>query len=141
MKSLAGLLIAAIATAQAQNADQRPCPTFTPGQPYPWEARNVMKGDQWADVYLFIDKKGRAKDCRLGGGTIRDKNTRWYICSSFKKSWYTKPILKDGLPVEGWFKRRFIMTNGRHMDTDAEARKRFFQEHPEERPECYPEYR
>jgi hypothetical protein len=138
--SLMIALLAASMTAQASGTGQRPCPTFTPGQPYPWEVRKPQPGDQWTWVYLLIDQKGRAKDCRIGDGNIRNKDTRGMICLSFQKNWYTKPILKDGKPIEGWFKRLFIIANTKHQTSDLEARKLYFQQHPDERPECYPEY-
>jgi hypothetical protein len=141
MKLFIVLGVATAIAAQAPNPSQPPCPTFTPGQPYPWQSREAMKGDQWAWVHLFIDKQGHAKDCRIGDTNVGSKDTRWYICNSFKNNWYTKPLMKDGKPIEGWFKRYLIITNGRHLDTDAKARTRFFAEHPEERRECYPEYR
>ena len=99
-----------------------------------------MPGDQWAWVYLQIDKRGRATDCRIGEGNIRDKDKRGIICMSFQKNWYTKPIVKDGKPVEGWFRRYFIIKSTKHETRDLEARKLYFQQHPNERSECYPEY-
>jgi hypothetical protein len=122
------------------NGIQTPCPTFTPGQPYPWESGNAGPGDQWTSVFLLIDKHGHATDCRIGEGNIRNKDTRGKICMSFVKNWYTKPILKDGKPVEGWFKRLFIIAGTKHKMSDLEARKSFFEQHPDERPECYPQY-
>lgn len=140
VKALAFAALAVSPPTQAQEVSKAPCPTFTPGQPYPWEVRETLPGDQWAWVYLLIDKKGRATDCRIGEGNVRDKDSRGIICMSFQKNWYTKPILKDGKPVEGWFKRYFVIKGTKHEVHDLDARKLYFQQHPNERPECYPEY-
>jgi hypothetical protein len=140
MKLLASLVATLSIFTQAASAAEQACPTFTPGMPYPWETKEIVPGDQWAWVYLLIDKNGRAKDCRIGEGTIHDKDRRGIICMSFVKNWYVKPILKDGQPVEGWFRRYFLLEGTKHAGRDVEARKLFFQQHAEERPECYPEY-
>jgi hypothetical protein len=140
MNLLIELLGAATIAQQVPSTERQPCPSFTPGKPYPWESREILPGDQWVWVYLLIDKRGRATDCRIGEGNIRDKDRRGIICMSFQKNWYTKPILKDGQPIEGWFKRYFIITGTKHQMRDLEARRLYLQQHPNERPECYPEY-
>jgi hypothetical protein len=141
MKPITAFIAVAAAVASSGAIAAAECPQFTPGQSYPWESHELMPGDQYAWVYLLIDKKGRATDCRIGETNIRGSDARGILCMSFVKNWYTKPILNDaGEPVEGWFKRYFLEIGVKHQSRDLEARKLYFQQHPEVRPECYPEY-
>ena len=141
MKSLISILASAALITSASVSAAATCPTWTPGQPYPWESHEIMSGDQYAWVYLLIDKRGRAKDCRIGETNMHDHDTRGILCMSFVKNWYTKPILgQEGKPVTGWFKRYFISLGTKHQQRDLEARKLFLEQNPEERRECYPEY-
>ena len=108
---LAGLLGAAIFASQEQDPSQAPCPTFTPGQLYPWESRKPQPGDQWAWVYLLIDKHGRAKDCRIGDGNVRNKDTRGMICLSFHKNW-----VHQADPEGGQADRRLVQAIIHHRE-------------------------
>ena len=100
-----------------------------------------MPGDQYAWIYLLIDKRGRATDCRIGETNMHDHDTSGILCMSFQKNWHMKPIVDgDGKPVEGWFKRYFLSIGTRHQQHDIEARRMYFEQHLDERRECYPEY-
>jgi hypothetical protein len=49
-----------------------------------------------------------------------------------------EPIMKDGVAVEGTVTRYMILRGRQWRRAEATARKKFFKDHPEERPSCYP---
>jgi hypothetical protein len=141
MKVIISIAAGAALTMSSAASAQATCPTWTPGQLYPWESHELVSGDQYAWVYLLINNRGHATDCRIGETNMHDHDTRGILCMSFQKNWYMNPIIGDnGKPVTGWFKRYFISLGTKHQQKDLEARKLFFQQHLEERPQCYPEY-
>lgn len=114
-----------------------PCPPREQGH-VPWGVEELMDGDHWAWVYLDIDKSGRPRDCRLGPNNMsREMLAR--TCMSFMRNWKAVPVLENGQPVETTIKRKFVALGRAHAKANERERKRFFLEHPGERPECYPE--
>jgi hypothetical protein len=119
-----------------------PCPKqWGPGEMFPWESEEIMPGDQWANLRLDIDEKGRATGCRIEATNIHSANTKYAVCYSFKKNWYTDPILENGKPVAKTVRTQFIIRGSKHEKREEKARQQFFRDNPGERRECYPNHR
>jgi hypothetical protein len=96
-----------------------------------------MPGDLWADVYLVIDKSGYAIRCYIGKSNISGEETRSNVCRNYVSGWRTEPSAGAG-PRVTTIKRFFLWTGYRHLDKQTkQARKRYFDDHPEQRPECW----
>jgi hypothetical protein len=113
-----------------------PCPPHEPGR-YPWTVKGTMPGDLWAEIYLDLDKAGHPLRCHMGKTNMSAPETRSKACKSFLKSWHAAPLMRDGKPVAGTTTRVFVVLGGRHDKLNEEARKRWFAEHPDQRPECF----
>jgi hypothetical protein len=114
------------------------CPPHVPGEPYPWEKGDKQQpGDRWAWMYIDVDKTGRPLQCRMGENNIPE-DKRFWVCRAFLEDWHGKPEVKDGVPIRTTVKRLMIMAGPKHRKAQAAARKKFFQEHPDERQSCYP---
>ena len=105
---------------------------------HPWQVKGVMRGDQYAEVYIDIDERGRPLKCYIGKTNI-PRDDRFWTCKAYLDDWRTDPVMKDGKAVRGTVRRDVILTGDEHNKANREGRKRFFREHPDERPECYPE--
>ena len=96
-----------------------------------------MPGDQWAYLLVDLDTKGRPQNCRPGKHQYQPETGFW-MCRALMAQASFEPIMKDGVAVEGTV-TRFMMLPGRlRQRADEAARKQFFKDHPEERPNCYP---
>ena len=93
-----------------------------------------MSGDRWAWVYIDVDENGRPTQCRMGETNIRESELRFFACKTIKEDWHPVTDLKSTT-----VKRLFNIHGPRHKEANRKARKRFFAEHPNERPTCYPE--
>ena len=98
-----------------------------------------MPGDKWAWVYLELDEKARPKRCLMGKNNIHDPDLRFFVCRAAEKDWHPATPEHAKAVASTTVKRRMIMRGPEHYKLMREARKRFFAEHPDERPECYPE--
>lgn len=127
----APVLLIASSTAQASGD----CPAREKGA-YPWLIKEIIPGDRWAWVHLDIDTDGRPVACRLGKNNMTP-GLRSTTCTSFVRNWKAVPVVQDGKPVRTTIKRFFVAMGDKHAKAEKEARKRFFLEHPQERPECY----
>ena len=132
------LACAALCIGSAAVADKTTCPQREPGQAYPWQNLEPIKGDHYAWVIVDVDKAGRALRCGIGDNDISDPETRFRMCLAYKDDWRTSPA-SPGDPDVRTIKRRATMIGYEHEMTDQKARKAWFKAHPEERPECYPE--
>jgi len=103
----------------------------------PWNTSDLMPGDRWAWAYLRVNTRGTPATCGIGENNL-SQGTRSMVCRSFIRNWRANPVMRDGKPVEATIKRKFVIIGKKHEKAQDEARKRFFAEHPEERPECYP---
>jgi hypothetical protein len=131
--------LAACATLLSNSAlASEACPKWEPGQSYPWQIGGILPDDQYAQVYVDIDEQGRPLKCYIGKSNI-PKDDRFWVCKAYLDDWHARPIIKDGRAVRGTVHRETILTGDRHQKANREARKRYFREHPAERPECYPE--
>jgi hypothetical protein len=114
------------------------CPPHVPGEAYPWEVGDkAQPGDRWAWMYIDIDQTGRPLQCRMGENNV-PPDKRFWVCRAFLEDWHGKPEVKDGVPVRTTVKRFMLMAGPKHRKALAAARKKFFQEHPDERQSCYP---
>ena len=103
---------------------------------FPWANNGLVNGDLYGWVYLKIDKNGRPQ-CFMGQNNINDSDQRFFICQAFTRDW--KPAKPEDALPGAVVKRLFIMAGPHHDKIEKEARRRFFADHPDERPECYPE--
>lgn len=141
-----GLALVAIAPPALAKA---PCPTNKYQPPYPWFVKDIMNGDQFADIYLDIDKAGKPINCRMGKNNIPGDDKFW-VCQAFLNQWSTAPAsanatigpppenLPANSPIKGTIYRKYVGYGEQHEKAEQEAKKQFFQQHPDERPECYP---
>jgi hypothetical protein len=128
---------------------KEPCPPSKYPPPYPWLITDMMSGDQFADIYLDIDKAGKPINCRMGKNNIPGDN-KFFVCQAFIGQWMTSPQPNDpevgppppntpkGSPIKATVHRHFVAYGDKHAKAEREARERFFQQHPEERRDCYP---
>jgi hypothetical protein len=109
-----------------------PCPPLP--NKLPWAIDDIMSGDLYADVYMDIDGQGKPTGCKMGQNNIPGDD-KFFICKAFMDQWSTKPA-QVGKPTT--VLRKYIQYGMRHEDAESAARKKYFREHPYERPECYP---
>jgi hypothetical protein len=114
------------------------CPPHQPGAPYPWEVQGQFSGDQWTEVELDLDAKGKATGCRVLKSNMSSEDNFW-VCGAMQVQGQYDPVMKDGVAVPGTIKSKTVMMGMRHREANAAARKRWFREHPTERWDCYPE--
>ena len=136
MKNWAAAFAIISMSSGAWTADQ--CPKFEPGQFYPWQTSEVMPGDEWAELHVDLDAKGRPKNCRVGKNKLKPESG-YYMCRAMMAQANYEPIVKDGVAVEGTVTRNFFMAGRAHRRAEEVARKKFFKDNPQERPSCYPE--
>jgi hypothetical protein len=138
MRKFVGVFALASMTGSAPAFAGNPCPPHQAGEPYPWEIRGQISGDQWAEVSLDLDAKGKATACRVLKSNMSREDNFW-VCGAMQVQGQYDPVMKDGVAVPGTITTKTVMMGMRHRDANAAARKRWFKEHPEERWDCYPE--
>ena len=120
-------------------AEKAQCPAREAGAAYPWQnLQQQMKGDQFAWIFIDVDKTGRPIRCAVGDNNIPDPETRFRVCQAFSGDWRAPPAPAGQVNVRT-IKRHFTMIGYEHQMADQKARKLWFKQHPDERPECYPE--
>jgi len=130
------LLLSGLAAASAAAAKPA-CPAREAGANFPWQTSQRMKGDEQAIVYIDVDKTGHPLKCAMGQNDIPDPETRFRVCQSFMDDWHASPA-STGDPAIRTIRRDFTMIGNDHQLADEKARKQWFKDHPEARPECYP---
>ena len=127
-----------------------PCPPNKFSPPYPWFISDMMTGDRFAEIYLDIDKAGKPLNCRMGQNNIPGDD-KFFVCKAFLEQWSTSPQPNDsavgpppanlpvGSPIKATVHRQLLAYGDKHRKAERGARAKFFQQHPEERPECYPD--
>ena len=144
------VVILAIALAVTSPAAAKPsCPANKYKSPYPWLVDQLMDGDEYADVYIDVDHAGKPVSCRIGQSNIQGDD-KFFVCKAFLEQWSTAPTSDNptigppppNLPshsvITGTVYRKYVAYGDKHEKAERLARKKFFQEHPEERSECYP---
>lgn len=127
-----------------------PCPPSKYPPPYPWFIPGPLNGDDYADIYIDIDKAGNPVACRMGRNNIPGDN-KFFICKAFLDQWKTAPPdsnsdvgpppadLPSHSPIVGTVHRVYDGYGAAHEKAERAARKKFFADHPDERPDCYPD--
>jgi hypothetical protein len=119
-------------------ADKQPCPARELGS-YPWGSIESMSGDYSAWVYLDVDYKGYPQRCYLGQNNVIGEETRSNICRSFLSSW--RAILPENRGLSGVtrIRRYFVLLGKKHQAQLDRAKRQYFHEHRDQRPECFEE--
>ena len=138
MKRLTLLALGALVTSSAVLAQRPACPQREAGAAYPWQNLEPMKGDRYAWVIVDVDRTGRPIRCAIGDNNIPDPDMRFLLCNAHKGDW-RGPAATSGDPDVRTLKRRTTMLGYEHQMADKKARRQWFKDHPDERPECYPE--
>ncbi|MGN6156316.1 MAG: hypothetical protein ACTHN4_11385 [Sphingomicrobium sp.] len=99
----------------------------------------IAKGDLWAWVYLELDKDAHAKRCLMGNNNIHDADTRFMACDAMKESWKPATDADARALASTTVKRLFIIPGPNRNKEIREAKKLWFAQHPDQRPECYPD--
>ena len=136
MQALIAVAILALAGAHL-GADETPCPALDPGDLYPWQSRERMSGDQWADMLIDIDPSGKPTGCRVRKSNV-SRDMHFFMCRALTAQGEFDPVIRDGVPVAGTIERSFLLAVSQRKRADERARKRYFAENPHERPSCYP---
>ena len=145
VKALGAAMIFASTTAGAA----APCEPSKYPPPYPWFIGDTMPGDRYAEIYLHIDKAGKPISCRMGKNNIPGDD-KYFVCNAFIEQWKTSPRPNDpavgppppnlprNSPIVATVHRQLLSYGEKHSKAERQARILFFQQHPEERSECYP---
>ena len=149
MRVLASSIAVGLVLIASAAAATEPCPPNKVPPPYPWFISDIMPGDRFAEIYLDIDKAGKPISCRMGNNNIPGDD-KYFICNAFIQQWSTSPRPNDpavgppppnlpkGSPIKATVHRQLIEYGDKHHALERAARERFFLQHPEERPDCYP---
>lgn len=132
------MVLSALLVHVPANGSAPPCPAREPGT-YPWSTDGTMPGDKWAWIFLELDKNGKPKRCLMGENNVRDDDLRFFMCRAAEKDWQPATPEEAKALASSTVKRRLIMRGPDHWKKMREARKRYFEQNPHERPECYPE--
>ena len=130
------LVLALLACSTSPVLAKTGCPARPVGSlVYPWLIEEVISGDEYADIYVDIDGGGVPTGCRFGDTNIHDSNEKFTICQGFMQQWHKSEANGSAQTL----KEKFISYGGKHRKAEREAEKLYFQQHPDDRPECYPD--
>ncbi len=125
-----------LVASMTSTADQ-PCPVFRPGQPYPWQIKEKMAGDGWAELELDLDATGKPLKCRVYRNNL-DSETRMYMCQAILADGRYPPVQRQGAAVPGTIKTSMFLPGPQRKREEERRRKAFFKNNPGERSSCYP---
>jgi hypothetical protein len=131
-------VLCAVLTPSPAWADKPACPEREAGSAYPWQNLQPIKGDRHAVLFIDVDKTGRPINCRMGENNIPDPDMRFRACLAYKGDWRAPAAAADE-PAVRTITRNFTLIGYEHQMADKKGRKLWFQQHPAERQECYPE--
>jgi len=108
---------------------------------YPWLIEEVMEGDRYAEIYLDVTKSGEPLACRIGKTNIRSESNKFNVCLAFMSTRGWREGVSQSTPDSGrtTIKREYVAYGGKHQKAEREARKLYFQQHPEVSPKCFPD--
>lgn len=129
---------AALVTASAAVAQSPRCPKWEAGTRYPWQSNEVLRDDRFAWVILDVDRRGYPYRCGVGKNNYPDPESRVWLCKQYEDRW-RGPVAAPTDPNRRILMRYSLIPGPKHASADYKARAAWFQEHPNERPECYPE--
>ena len=130
-------LVAALSFGSAAVA-KTPCPKWEPGARYPWQSNAILRGDRFAWLFLDVDRGGYPVRCKFGNNNYVDAEARVWLCKQYYERWRGPPAAASD-PAIRTLERYSLVPGYEHDMADKKARKAWFKQHPNERPECYPE--
>jgi hypothetical protein len=130
--------VAALSICSAAFADESRCPKWEAGARYPWQSDKILPGDHFAWLILDVDRTGYAFRCKLADNNYVDPEDRFWLCQHYTDRWRGPPAASSD-PDTRTLKRYSLIAGYDHHYADKRARTAWFRDHPEERPECYPE--
>lgn len=95
--------------------------------------------NQYATVYIDVDAKGRASNCRVGPNNLPDAETRFWFCQAMMSKGQIVTEVRGGIPVASTITRAMVMRGRQYPHDDDSARKRHFATHPDQNSTCYPQ--
>ena len=128
----------AFSIGSAAVAEQARCPKWEAGARYPWMSNTPLRHDRFAWVHLDVDRKGYPIRCRIGHNNLEDAEARVWFCKQYYDRWRGARASASE-PAVRKLKRYALIAGPKHAAADRRARKLWFEQHPEERPKCYPE--
>ena len=138
MRRMITLALGVALSGSAALAEPAQCPMWEAGARYPWQSNAIMRGDLFAWVIMDVDRYGAPASCRIGHNNFLDAETGMFLCKNYSERW-RGPKAAASDPDRRNFTRFSLINGYDHLIADRKARKIWFQDHPEERPECYPE--
>jgi hypothetical protein len=119
-------------------AKDNACPKWEAGTRYPWQSSEILPGDQYATVILDVDRKGYPFRCTIGKNNYPDREFGIWICRAYYLLW-RGPEAAASDPDTRRLERFSLIDGSKHDLADRRARRLWFEQHPDERPACYPE--
>jgi hypothetical protein len=134
---LGAVLLAGTVSASAVAA-KNDCPPIRSDVAYPWIITDIMDGDQYADIFIDIDRKGKPIQCRMGKNNISGDD-KFFVCKAFTEQWSTAAPTQVGPNGLATVERHYLTYGDKHEKAEREAKKAYFRQHPDQQPKCYPE--
>ena len=131
-------LCAALTASSAALAEGANCPKWEAGARYPWQSNEIMRDDLFGWVIMDVDRYGAPASCRIGQNNFLDVETGQFLCKNFSEHWRGPKASKSD-PDRRTFTRFSLINGYEHLRADRKARRQWFKDHPDERPQCYPE--
>ena len=131
-------LAGALAAGSAAVAQPPGCPKWEAGTRYPWQSNTIVRGDQFAWLVLDVNRQGYPFRCKIRANNYPDNEARLWLCKQYLDRW-RGPAATASDPEVRRLKRYSLVAGYDHHIADQKARPLWFNQHPEERPECYPE--
>lgn len=97
-----------------------------------------MRGDRYAWLILDVDRRGHPLKCRVANDNYPDPESRVWLCKQYTEVW-RGPRAAASDPAVRRLMRYSLIPSYEHDMADKKARKLWFKQNPQERPECYPE--
>lgn len=98
----------------------------------------ILRDDHFAWMILDVDRRGYPYRCRIGKNNYPDPESRVWLCKQYEERW-RGPRAGATDPKRRTLTRFSLVPGPRHALADKKARPIWFEQHPQERPICYPE--
>jgi hypothetical protein len=132
------IFLAAALGATQSSAEGGQCSKWEAGARYPWQSNEIMRGDLYGWVIMDVDRYGAPASCRIGKNNFLDVETAVFLCKNYSERW-RGPKAAPSDPDRRTFTRFSLINGYDHFIADKKGRRQWFNDHPGERPECYPE--
>src|SRR5512141_2729711 len=130
--------VIALSIGSAVCAERLRCPKWERGTRYPWQSNTILRDDRFAWVILDVDRDGYPFKCRIGNNNYADNEERFWLCKQYSSLWRGPPA-KPSDPDRRRLERFSLIPGDRHVRADRKARRAWFEQHPDQRSECYPD--